>query len=108
MRTETEWTHQSLKSQEIGEDPVGFVKAKARELTFRAIEEGWAGPPFDQLELARVADIETQPKQGIPDARIVPLRGGRFRIEYNPSRPSARVRFSIAHEIAHTFFPDCA
>jgi hypothetical protein len=30
------------------------------------------------------------------------------RIEFNPTRPRGRVRYSIAHEIAHTFFPDCA
>jgi O-acetyl-ADP-ribose deacetylase (regulator of RNase III) len=30
-----------------------------------------------------------------------------MQIEFNPNRPSARVRFSIAHEIAHTLFPDC-
>ena len=28
-------------------------------------------------------------------------------VEFNPNRPSARVRYSIAHEIAHTLFPDC-
>ena len=33
---------------------------------------------------------------------------GRFEIEYNPHRPRGRVNFSIAHEIAHTFFEDCA
>ena len=29
-------------------------------------------------------------------------------IEYNPSRPHARLRFSIAHELAHALFPDAA
>ena len=26
----------------------------------------------------------------------------------NPTRPAARVRYSVAHEIAHTLFADCA
>ena len=29
-------------------------------------------------------------------------------IAYNPSRPKGRLRFSIAHEIAHALFPDVA
>ena len=29
-------------------------------------------------------------------------------LEYNPVRPRGRLRFSIAHEIAHTLFDDCA
>ena len=32
-------------------------------------------------------------------------KGKRGQILYNPDRPSARRAFSIAHEIAHTFFP---
>ena len=31
-----------------------------------------------------------------------------MRIEFNPTRPRERVRFSIAHEIAHTLFSDFA
>ncbi len=27
-------------------------------------------------------------------------------IEFNPNRPTRRVRFSVAHELAHTLFPD--
>jgi Zn-dependent peptidase ImmA (M78 family)/O-acetyl-ADP-ribose deacetylase (regulator of RNase III) len=30
-----------------------------------------------------------------------------FQIEYNPNKPPARMRFSLAHEIGHTLFPDC-
>ena len=31
-----------------------------------------------------------------------------MKIEFNPTRPRERVRFSIAHEIAHSLFPDAA
>ena len=34
--------------------------------------------------------------------------GDAGRIEYNPNRPRERRRYSVAHEIAHTLFPDCA
>ena len=64
-------------------------------------------PPFDPLELADHLRIGVSPRFDIRDARTVPEPGGRLRIEFNPSRPSARVRFSIAHEIAHSLFPDC-
>lgn len=37
-------------------------------------------------------------------ARLVPVDGG-FEIQVNESHPQTRQRFSIAHEIGHTFFP---
>src|SRR5207253_142360 len=41
------------------------------------------------------------------DARTVSA-GTTTTIEYNPNRPRERRRYSIAHEIAHTIFPDYA
>ena len=43
----------------------------------------------------------------MPDARVC-YRSGRFSVEYNPNRQRSRIRFSVAHEIGHTLFPDCA
>jgi O-acetyl-ADP-ribose deacetylase (regulator of RNase III) len=37
----------------------------------------------------------------------VPIEKDGLQIEFNPNRPPARVRYSLAHEIAHTLFPDC-
>ena len=48
-----------------------------------------------------------RPNAAVADARVFWVNG-RFEIEYNPHRPRGRVNFSIAHEIAHTFFEDCA
>lgn len=39
------------------------------------------------------------------DAELTPTDGGRVKIRVNPDRPETRRRFSIGHEIAHTFFP---
>lgn len=39
------------------------------------------------------------------DAELTPTEGGRVAIRVNPDRPETRRRFSIGHEIAHTFFP---
>jgi O-acetyl-ADP-ribose deacetylase (regulator of RNase III) len=43
----------------------------------------------------------------VREARTVPA-GDVGRIEYNPNRPRERRRYSVAHEIAHTLFPDYA
>ena len=52
--------------------------------------------------------IHVEPRNDIPDARTVPSGKQDVKIEFNPTRPRGRVRFSVAHEIAHTLFPDCA
>jgi hypothetical protein len=40
------------------------------------------------------------------DAELAPVGGGRVAIRVNPDRPETRKRFSVAHEICHTFFPN--
>jgi hypothetical protein len=74
---------------------------------FNAIEAGWTGPPFDPFALADHLQLPVVPREDILDARTVPVEGDRVQIEFNPNRPGGRIRFSIAHEIAHTLFPDC-
>jgi len=66
------------------------------------------GPPFDPIHLADLLSIDVVARADVTDAQTVPLGANRARIEFNPNRPRGRVRYSIAHEIAHTFFPDCA
>jgi len=84
------------------------MTARARALVLRAVERGWSGPPFDPVQLAGLLGIPLEPKEDLQDARTVPVGRDSVRIEFNPNRPRARVRFSIAHELAHTFFDDCA
>ena len=52
--------------------------------------------------------MKLESRGDIPDARLVPAADDKLLLEYNPMRPRGRLRFSIAHEIAHTLFPDCA
>ncbi len=104
------WTnasvHQLLKS--VGEsDPVRAITRRAREVALDAMDKGWTGPPFDPLQLADHLGIAISPRHDVHDARTLPRPAGRVLVEFNPNRPSARVRYSIAHEIAHTLFPDC-
>jgi Zn-dependent peptidase ImmA (M78 family)/O-acetyl-ADP-ribose deacetylase (regulator of RNase III) len=80
---------------------------KSRDLTLDAMDQGWSGPPFDPLQLADILKITVVPSQNVLDARSVPLGRKALQIEFNPARPKGRLRFSIAHEIAHSFFPDC-
>jgi O-acetyl-ADP-ribose deacetylase (regulator of RNase III) len=84
------------------------MERKARSLALRAMDDGWAGPPFDPLALAEWLNIPTEARGDIPDARMVPLPDASMILEYNPMRPRGRLRFSIAHEIAHSLFADCA
>jgi Zn-dependent peptidase ImmA (M78 family)/O-acetyl-ADP-ribose deacetylase (regulator of RNase III) len=103
----TYWTNESVLRFAGDRDPVDAVEAAAQELVLEAVEHEWQGPPFDPFELARIRGIPVVPMQELSDARTVPA-GGKVRIEYNPTRPPQRLRFSLAHEIAHTIFPDVA
>lgn len=64
--------------------------------------------PLDLLALASFLGIklsETAPTFS-PDAEIAPDGTGGVEMRVNPDRPETRIRFSIGHEITHTFFPD--
>ena len=102
------WTHPSVVNLARGGDPVQVITELARGLVTRAYDQGWSGPPFDPFELARLQRIQLTANHEIRDARIVHVGNHGFRVEFNPQRPRARLRYSIAHEIAHTLFPDCA
>jgi len=73
-----------------------------------AMDKGWSGPPFDPIALSGILGIPVFPRADIRDARTVSQGEAGICIEYNPTRPRGRLRYSIAHEIAHTLFPDCA
>jgi len=51
--------------------------------------------------------LDVVPRADVREARTIPTGRDSVRIEFNPNRPPARVRFSLAHEIAHTLFADC-
>jgi O-acetyl-ADP-ribose deacetylase (regulator of RNase III) len=105
---EINWTNESVKRFAGALDPVEAVTSRAREIVVEAIDQGWTGPPFDPFVLADLLHLETVPRADIQDARTVPMSRSQLRIEFNPNRAHARLRYSVAHEIAHTLFPDCA
>jgi len=103
-----QWTNTSVLDFAGDRDPIQVVTEKARSLILKACEEGLPGPPVDPFDLARFLNINIVPNSNILDARTVPSVGNKFVIEFNPDRPQSRTRYSIAHEISHTFFKDCA
>jgi O-acetyl-ADP-ribose deacetylase (regulator of RNase III) len=102
------WTDPSVIKFAGDNDPVEVMQNRVREIVLNAIQEGWAGPPFDPFELAEHLGIPITPREDIQDARTIPVGGRGLRIEFNPNKPRGRMRFSVAHEIGHTLFPDCA
>ncbi|MCB9840168.1 MAG: ImmA/IrrE family metallo-endopeptidase [Phycisphaeraceae bacterium] len=107
-RGDVRWTNPSVRRFAGNRDPVQAIVDRARDLTLRAMDEGWPGPPFDPSELAKWLNLDVIPCADIRDARIVPKPDLGLSIEFNPNRSRGRVRYSIAHEIAHSLFPDCA
>lgn len=125
-QSSSRWTNQSVLSFAAGDDPITAAAAAARRLLDAAIDEGMDAPPVDPLELARLLGLAVHPHNDVADARIAeaqhtaatvvdstraPLASllpapAELAISYNPSRPRGRLRFSIAHEIAHALFPD--
>jgi Zn-dependent peptidase ImmA (M78 family) len=102
------WTNASVRLLAGQDDPVDAVLKRARDVVLRAMDQGWTGPPFDPIRLSELLSIPIWPRADIRDARTVPQGESAVCIEYNPTRPRGRLRYSIAHEIAHTLFPDCA
>ena len=101
------WTNKSILQFAGNSDPIALIESKARELVLRARDAGWAGPPYNPLAIADLLKIPVEANSEVTDARTVAEKAG-VKIEFNPTRPRERVRFSIAHEIAHTLFADVA
>ncbi len=104
---EPRWSHPSVLA--LAEtDPTSAIILRARHLVLDALERGWSGPPYNPFALAEMQGIKLLPTEDVLDAQTRSDSEKRFTIAYNPQRPAARMRYSIAHEIGHTLFPDCA
>lgn len=86
-------------------EPTLAIINRTRTVIFEAMDDGWQGPPFDVFSLAQRRGLSLVPREDVLDARLIAKPGG-AEIEYNPNRSLNRIRFSVAHEIAHTLFPD--
>jgi O-acetyl-ADP-ribose deacetylase (regulator of RNase III) len=102
-----QWTNKSVLRLARGEDPIVVIERLARDLVMRAHDAGWQGPPFNPVAIADLLEIPVEANASVPDARII-SKEKQLVIQYNPTQARGRVRFSVAHEIAHSLFPDVA
>lgn len=88
-------------------DPAEAIRHKVREhiQLLQTVEA--QSPPFNMLLLAGLRDIRSSNEEPThsPDAELVPDDDGKVSLRLNKDRPLTRQRFSIGHEITHTFFP---
>lgn len=101
------WTNKSVLNLANGEDPLHVARNVAAGLVEEAQSLGVAGPPVDVFALAVGKGISLKATHDLADAQILPTVDG-LSILYNPNRPRGRLRFSVAHELAHATFPDVA
>lgn len=101
------WTHPSVVGFAEGCDPVQRMISVASSVALDAMQAGWSGPPYDPFQLAQYLRVKIVPSENVSDARILPEHNDRFQIEFNPNRPKGRIRYSVAHDLAHTLFTDC-
>jgi Zn-dependent peptidase ImmA (M78 family)/O-acetyl-ADP-ribose deacetylase (regulator of RNase III) len=100
------WTNLSVLKLAGDSDPMALITKRSKDLVLEAVQAGWTGPPFDPFGLAKHLGIPTVAKDDVLDARVV-VSGAQMQIEFNPNQSRRRIRFSVAHEIGHTLFPDC-
>ncbi len=90
-------------------DPPAAIRQKARELIQTYVSSfGEPTMPLNMDALASLRGIHRSSEMPLhsPDAELVPNSTGGLTMRVNPDRPETRQRFSVAHEISHTFFPD--
>lgn len=124
---EDAWTNASVKRLSPDGDPLATISTLVTDLLLSAADAGAVAAPTDPFQLASLMGIGLRPHFDVADARLVSdttggtasdqqlvplarfvLSAAPLVIEYNPTRPRGRLRYSVAHELAHAFFPDAA
>jgi len=107
-------TTQALIDRLVGDTGAMDAVAAIRQKAIEAIDsfvDLFGEPETLPLDLPTLASFlgiklsETAPSFS-PDAELAPDGTGGVEMRVNPDRPETRIRFSIGHEITHTFFPD--
>ena len=94
--------------RETGEaDPRLAIRRKVNGVIDRLRCFGEPSPPFDMTLIASIMGIRmsVDPPAHSEDAEIAAGADGTLELRLNEERPEVRRRFSIGHEIGHTFFP---
>lgn len=90
-------------------DRWGFKDAQAAieyavRVTFPDLRN--AAPPIDLLRLAKQRNVLSIDSVALPADGIISSVEGGYRIQVNRAQSANRRRFTIAHELGHTFFLD--
>jgi hypothetical protein len=94
----------ALLEAEGGDDPFAAIRRRARGVVAEALALGWEGPPFDMTELASLRGLEVSLSAGLADDQDACVVPGRVLV--NARKHPVRRRYSVAHEVGHTLFPD--
>lgn len=98
-----------LVNESGADDAEAAIRRHARDLIATLADQfGAVDLPVNMEVLASLRGItkgDTPPVHS-DDAELVPTGDGAVEYRVNPDQPETRQRFSVAHEIAHTFFPD--
>lgn len=94
-------TAQSLRSIYGPKSPLSLFRDKATEVRKTT---GVKGPPFDPFEYAERLDIRVEEREGMSIDGLLKCIDGRFVVYLKKDVFSLRKNFTLAHEIAHTFF----
>ena len=107
-RASAELIKELVRSTGVPDAPAA-MRQKARELIQKYVASfGEPTMPLDMDVLASLRGIHRSNEKPLhsPDAELVPNSDGGVTMRVNPNLPETRQRFSVAHEISHTFFPD--
>lgn len=107
-RTSTEKEIARLVNETGCTDPREAIRIKARELIALYCDSfGVPTMPIDVHVLASLRGIAHSDEAPVhsKDAELVPDGSGGVAMRVSADRPETRQRFSIGHEITHTFFP---
>jgi hypothetical protein len=87
-------------------DPVVAIRRRARALVEEIRTQfGFEGPPFDARTLASVRGFKvTYTAEGFGKDQDACIGPGFIAV--NSTKPAVRQRYSVAHEVIHTLFPD--
>lgn len=87
-----------------GDDPFVVIRGRARALVAEALALGWEGPPYDMNELASLRGLRVARTTGLSDDQDACVMPGQILL--NARKHRVRQRYSVAHEVGHTLFPD--
>lgn len=85
-------------------DPFIAIRKRARAVVTQAQAMGWQGPPFDVSEVASMRGLKVEKTFDFADDLDACVMPGKILL--NARKPEVRQRYSVAHEVGHTLFPD--